>query len=135
MPFAEHDDLLPGCAAAVTHGGLGTTLRALAHGVPLLVLPLGRDQEINAARVVALGVGARLASDDAPARIAAALNTLLDDPRFSTAARRAAERIAADSPDDTAVAAVESLIRRTAEEKADSTYLSSGPEHLAGEDR
>jgi MGT family glycosyltransferase len=110
VPYAEHDEVLPGCAAAVTHGGLGTTLRALAHGVPLLVLPLGRDQGINAARVVDLGAGIRLASDDGPARIATALRTLLGDPSFAAAATRAADHIAAGSPDDTAVAAVESLI-------------------------
>ena len=40
--FADHDRLLPECALVVCHGGLGTVLRALAHGVPMLILPLGR---------------------------------------------------------------------------------------------
>ncbi|HEX6620368.1 MAG TPA: hypothetical protein VF024_11945, partial [Solirubrobacteraceae bacterium] len=42
LKWADHDELLATCAAVVTHAGLGTTLRALAHGVPLLMLPLGR---------------------------------------------------------------------------------------------
>jgi UDP:flavonoid glycosyltransferase YjiC (YdhE family) len=51
MAFGEHDLVMPGCAAVIGHGGLGTVLRALAHGLPQLILPLGRDQTVNAARV------------------------------------------------------------------------------------
>ena len=36
--------LLPRCDAVITHGGSGTTLGALAFGVPLLLLPQGADQ-------------------------------------------------------------------------------------------
>jgi hypothetical protein len=67
VPYADHDRLLPRCAAIVTHGGLGTTLRALAHGKPLLLLPLGRDQQFNARRVVELGASIRLPVDASPA--------------------------------------------------------------------
>jgi UDP:flavonoid glycosyltransferase YjiC (YdhE family) len=49
--FADHDSLMPDAAAVIGHGGLGTVLRALAHGVPQLLLPLGRDQAFNAGRV------------------------------------------------------------------------------------
>ena len=41
IPQAE---LLPLCHAVVTHGGSGTTLGALAHGLPLLVVPQGADR-------------------------------------------------------------------------------------------
>jgi UDP:flavonoid glycosyltransferase YjiC (YdhE family) len=51
LAAADHDALLPECAAVVGHGGLGTVLRALAHGVPQVLLPLGRDQAFNAGRV------------------------------------------------------------------------------------
>ena len=51
---APHGAVLPGAAAAVTHAGHGTVLRALAQGVPLLCIPMGRDQDdcetIDAAR-------------------------------------------------------------------------------------
>lgn len=40
--------LLPTCRAVVHHGGAGTTLTALACGVPQLVLPNGADRHINA---------------------------------------------------------------------------------------
>ena len=49
--------LLPRCHAVITHGGAGTTLGALAFGLPLLVLPQGADQYANAERVVSAGAG------------------------------------------------------------------------------
>jgi UDP-glucoronosyl and UDP-glucosyl transferase len=53
--WARHADVLPHCSAVVTHGGHVTVLKALAAGVPLVVVPLGRDQPGNAARVVHAG--------------------------------------------------------------------------------
>jgi hypothetical protein len=89
LPFAGHDELLPGCAAVVTHGGLGTTLRALAHAVPLLLLPLGRDQGLNAERAARLGVGTQISAGATPPEIGAALTSLLADPRVAAAAAHA----------------------------------------------
>jgi UDP:flavonoid glycosyltransferase YjiC (YdhE family) len=112
--WADHDALLPTCAAAITHGGLGTTLRALAHGVPLLLLPLGRDQAFNAARVVEYGAGIQLTPDAGPAAVAGAVARLLDEPGFAAAAARAAARVAADVPDQRAADALEACaVRRS----------------------
>ena len=55
--FAPFQHLFPHCAAVVHHGGMGTTARALAAGVPQLILPFAFDQLDNAARVKRLGVG------------------------------------------------------------------------------
>jgi UDP:flavonoid glycosyltransferase YjiC (YdhE family) len=106
-PFADHDELFPRCDAVVTHGGLGTVLRALAHGVPLLMLPLGRDQHVNADRVEQLGAGIRLARDAPIERIRLALEQLTLGRAFREAAAAAAARIAAGEPDRSAVQAVE----------------------------
>ena len=110
VPFADHDEFLPGCAAVITHGGLGTSLRALAHGVPQLLLPLGRDQHVNAARVAGLGAGIVLPAHSPPARIRATLKTVLGEQRFRAAAARAAARIAVDDPGHAAVTALEDTI-------------------------
>jgi UDP:flavonoid glycosyltransferase YjiC (YdhE family) len=112
LAFADHDRLMGDSAAVIGHGGLGTVLRALAHGVPQLLLPLGRDQAFNAGRVEELGAGIRLPSNASPARIRNALEALLHDPRFPAAAERAARRIAADEPDRTAAEALERTARR-----------------------
>jgi UDP:flavonoid glycosyltransferase YjiC (YdhE family) len=111
LSFADHDELLPGCAAIVTHGGLGTTLRALAHGVPLLLLPLGRDQALNADRATRLGVGTQLSSDATVPEIRAALTSLLADPRVSAAAANASQRVRSAAPDAAAGHAFEQVAR------------------------
>ncbi len=105
LTVADHDRLMSECSIVICHGGLGTVLRALAHGVPLVVLPLGRDQIGNARRVEDLGVG--IASDTA--HIGDAVSTVLGDASFRAAAARAAERIAAAEPDRTAAEAIERI--------------------------
>jgi len=84
--FIPHSEVLPYAAAMITQCGLGSVVRALAHGVPLLCLPLVGDQRENAARVVARGAGLRLRSDARPRQISAALRQLLTIPRFREAA-------------------------------------------------
>jgi MGT family glycosyltransferase len=110
--YADHDQLLPRCAAIVTHGGLGTTLRALAHGTPLLLLPLGRDQQFNATRVVELDAGIRVPTEAPPSAIAASLDEFLAQPRFRESAENAATAISADRPDETATDALLRLATR-----------------------
>ena len=112
LTVADHDDLMPGCAAVVSHGGLGTVLRALAHGVPMLLLALGRDQAFNAARVARFGAGIHRPTDAPPHEIRAALEALLVDARFAASAAELEHRIAADHPDQTAAEALEAVARR-----------------------
>ncbi|MBQ0892322.1 glycosyltransferase family 1 protein [Micromonospora sp. U56] len=59
--------LLPHADLVVHHGGSGTTLGALAAGVPQLILPQGADQFANAEAVSAAGAALRLLGDEASA--------------------------------------------------------------------
>ena len=65
---APHAQLFPETAVVVTHAGMGTVTRALAAGVPLVCIPMGRDQLDVAARVVYPGAGVRLRPSAKPAR-------------------------------------------------------------------
>lgn len=58
--FIPHGAILPRAAAVVCHGGMGITQRALAQGVPVVVVPFGRDQLEVARRVEHAGAGVRL---------------------------------------------------------------------------
>lgn len=58
--FLPHGRVLEHSAVAITHGGMGATQKALAKGVPVVVVPFGRDQLEVAARVVAADAGVRL---------------------------------------------------------------------------
>ncbi len=58
--FVDHDPVLARAVCAVTHGGMGGTQRALARGVPVCVVPYGRDQFEVARRAEMAGCGTRL---------------------------------------------------------------------------
>ena len=49
--------LLPHCDVVITHGGFNTTIAALSHGLPLVVIPIAADQFENAVRVERAGAG------------------------------------------------------------------------------
>ncbi len=51
------EDLFPRCRAAVHHGGIGTTAKAFAAGLPQLIVPRSHDQPDNGDRVSRLGAG------------------------------------------------------------------------------
>lgn len=49
--WIDHRAVLPKVSVVVTHGGLGTVMNALGHGIPVVCMPMGRDQFFNATRV------------------------------------------------------------------------------------
>jgi UDP:flavonoid glycosyltransferase YjiC (YdhE family) len=99
----------------VTHAGHGTVIKALAAGVPVVALPLGRDQLDNAARVAHHGAGVRLKPKASAASIAAAVKRVIDEPSFAANAERLAAAIAAETAEDRVVEELETLGERAAE--------------------
>ncbi|HEY8788110.1 MAG TPA: glycosyltransferase [Actinopolymorphaceae bacterium] len=61
--FVRQEALLPHCDVVVSHAGSGSVIGALAFGVPLVLLPMGADQPLNADRCLALGVRTRARSN------------------------------------------------------------------------
>jgi MGT family glycosyltransferase len=104
-----HAAVLPLAAAVVCHGGHGTVMKALAYALPLVVMPFGRDQKDNGARVEACGAGVTVPATGGSARIAAAIRRVLEEPAFRESARRMAGIIARDVREDRAVAEMEAL--------------------------
>ncbi len=96
LPSASHDALMPELSAMITHAGHGSVVRPLLGGVPLLMLPMGRDQPDNAARVEARGAGLRLSPEASSEQIGAALDRLLADARYRERARALGEAIRAE---------------------------------------
>jgi len=94
---APHSVVLRHAAAVVTHGGHGTVIKSLAAGVPLVILPHGRDQADNAARVVARGAGVKVAKDAKAKVIAAAISEVLADDGYRKAACALGEIIRTDA--------------------------------------
>jgi UDP:flavonoid glycosyltransferase YjiC (YdhE family) len=94
--FVPQALILPRCRAVVSHGGSGSIFGALAHGLPMLLLPHGADQFENAAACDAAGAAHVLMPDElAGDAIRTAVVDLLDDRRYSTRSGRVADEIAA----------------------------------------
>jgi UDP:flavonoid glycosyltransferase YjiC (YdhE family) len=106
--YVRHAALLPNASLLVTHAGLGTVLAGLAHGVPMVCLPLGRDQPANAAAVARVGAG-RVVAHDAPVdALRAALADVLRSPTYRSAATALATT--ADGRTDAAADELEALL-------------------------
>lgn len=97
----KHADLV------VCHGGSGTTLAALAAGVPLVIVPLFADQFENARRIAASGAGLVVetaispettASSNAAAQVTASIEAVLRDGTYRDRARGLAAEMAATAP-------------------------------------
>jgi MGT family glycosyltransferase len=106
--FIPHAALLKRAACAITHGGAGATQKALASGVPVCVVPFGRDQLEVARRVEVANAGTRL-----PAQRLSAVR-LRDSVQLAMSkregARRVAEGYAATGGPSAAAGAFEALI-------------------------
>jgi len=84
------------CSVVITHGGNNTVTEALAHGRPLLVLPMFFDQFDNAQRVHELGYGLRLDPYAVQEQqLAAAINSLLGDSPVRHRCEQLAQRMTA----------------------------------------
>ncbi|MFG1433169.1 glycosyltransferase [Xanthobacter sp. V2C-8] len=109
MDSAPHGAVMRDAAAVVTHGGHGTVMKALAAGCPLLVMPHGRDQADNAARVAARGAGLTLDAAASVDEIHAALRRLLDEPAFTDAAVTLGHQVRAEADDSPLVSLLEGM--------------------------
>jgi MGT family glycosyltransferase len=106
-PFVSHTPILARAACAVTHGGAGATQKALAAGVPVCVVPFGRDQLEVARRVEVAGAGTRLpARRLRPERLRAKIREAMT---MRAGARRVAEGFAATGGPAAAAQAFEEL--------------------------
>jgi hypothetical protein len=100
--WVPQTEALPRASAVVHHGGSGSTLGALAAGVPAVVVPLFADQSYNARRVEAAGAGLVVAPPDAGA-IRRAIERLIGGPTIGQGAERIAAEMRSQRPIEAAV--------------------------------
>jgi len=77
--FIPQSRLLPHCDLVVSHGGAGTVLGAMAHGLPQLIFPQGADQFANADCIARRGLGRWCSSGVAADEVRAHVFDLLGD--------------------------------------------------------
>ncbi len=112
VPSAPHSLVFQEASVVVTHAGHGTLMKAIAAGVPVVCLPMGRDQNDNAARVVASGVGIRLSARALSRTLRGAIRKVLEDPSYRQNARRLASAISLENKRPIAIEELEALARR-----------------------
>lgn len=93
--YLDHGQVLPGTSLVIGHGGHSTTARALACGIPLLVLPMHplMDQSAIGQALVRHGAGRMLSKSASTRAIGAAITELLADGSHRAAAARLGEDI------------------------------------------
>lgn len=89
------DTVLPHCDLIVGHGGAGSILTGLVHGLPQLVVPQLIDHTFNAQRFTATGAGLSLSREEATASgVRDAVQRLLEEPGHRKAAEEIRQEIA-----------------------------------------
>jgi MGT family glycosyltransferase len=103
-----HGPVIERAACVVCHGGMGITQRALAAGVPVCVVPFGRDQFEVAGRVTAVGAGTQVPPDAlTPEALRSAIHEAMT---MRAGAQRAATGFARAGGAPAAADALESLL-------------------------
>lgn len=93
--YVSHDTLMPEVSLAVSHGGHATTMRALAHDLPLVVMPMHPmlDQPLVGAAVADAGAGEVVAKKTSPADLRPVVERMLADGPHRRAAASLGEEI------------------------------------------
>lgn len=115
--FIPHEPVVRRAEVVVCHGGMGITQRALAHGVPVVVIPFGRDQLEVARRVEHVQAGVmltptRLSRESLSRAVAAARG-------MRAGAERIAAALAATGGASAAADTVEELVQPSTEAPGD----------------
>lgn len=110
LPWIAHTEVLPRTDLVVTHAGLGTVMTTMAFGVPLLCLPMGRDQHGNAARVEQLGFGLTVDSAAGIPELQESIRTGLADDSLRARAQVLAEECRQGDGYDTGALELEAAV-------------------------
>ncbi len=109
--FVDYAEILPQSDVAIMHGGMNGVLDTLAHGVPLVVVPLAYEQGAIAARVRRAGAGTVCRPLAHAGRLEAAIAAVMNDPSHAQAADKVREEIVAAGGVLVAADIVEQVVR------------------------
>lgn len=99
--------------AFVTHAGMGGCGEGLLAGVPMIAVPQGAEQFMNADRLVELGVARRVDTADAtPETLRAALNDLVTDPERADRSQQLQATARAEGGTQRAADLIEDMLSR-----------------------
>lgn len=104
LSFVDPMTVLPQASLVVTHGGMASVSEALAHGIPLVIVPQGVDQHLVARRTAQLGAALVMDAAASTEEWRAALSRLsAERARFAAAAARVRDSFSDVTPVRSAV--------------------------------
>jgi MGT family glycosyltransferase len=118
----KHSELFPQADLVITHGGHGTIIRALANGLPIICLPMGRDQYDNAMKVTLKGCGIQLSPKSSPRGIQRAVEQILSNNKYKANAKKMQDEILKHSGIEDVISEINAFI---AKRKTGTTKLQS----------
>jgi zeaxanthin glucosyltransferase len=94
--YAPQLELLSRAALTIFHGGLNTALESLAHGVPMIAIPITFDQPGVGARLVGTGTGRMIPISELTAeRLRKEIREILANPAYRTKAKLVQKQVSA----------------------------------------
>jgi UDP:flavonoid glycosyltransferase YjiC (YdhE family) len=110
--WVPHAGVMPQVSMVIGHGGHSTTMLALAHDLPLLVLPMHPlvDQPMVGKAIEAAGAGRRLPKRSSPRTLRPAIEALLADGAHRAAAARLGAQVRELRGAETAAERIEALV-------------------------
>jgi UDP:flavonoid glycosyltransferase YjiC (YdhE family) len=109
--YVPHAEVLKRACLLVSHAGHGVVLKSLYYGVPMVLVPWGRDQPGVAARAKALGVAEVVPREAlSERRLSDAMAAVMGTPRYRLVAQRHSHRLQSQDPVGVACQAIEALL-------------------------
>jgi len=112
---APHSHVLPVADLVITHAGHGTLMKSLSHGLPMVCLPMGRDQNDNAVKIEYHGCGKRLSKKASPQKIRKAVLDILANPEYKQNVTHFQKEIRANKQESQILGELESLVGHVTE--------------------
>lgn len=112
LEWVSMDKLMEVTDVFVHHGGWGSTVAAISTGTPSVIIPLGAEQPVQAARISSVGAGLTVDRDHIETVTASAIERALGEEVY----RLNAERLAAEINDMPPAPEVVPLLERLAED-------------------
>ncbi|MCB0603019.1 MAG: glycosyltransferase [Saprospiraceae bacterium] len=106
----KHSLLFPHADLVITHGGHGTIMRALSYGIPLICMPMGRDQYDNALSVELSGCGINISAKASSSKIRSSVEHVLLQGTYRNNVEHMREQIKSNEGMDAVIAEINDLI-------------------------
>ena len=108
--YVPHSKVLQRSRLLISHAGHGSVMKALWYGVPMVLVPWGRDQPGVAARAERLGIAKVVAREELThERLVNIVKAVMENEDIQAAARDAAKRLQKQNPVVTACELLEQI--------------------------